>query len=302
VNRDRAICVRLMGGLGNQMFQYAVGRATAHRLGVELLVDDRYLQRRQQHSGFALDAFRLRGRTADAAVHSAFPEIKWRVSRALRRQIRPLWGFFHERGMGYDPSIRDVQAGMLLSGFWQSWRYFQDVAPTLREEFVLDTPWPKEAEQLLNEFADPGRGDSVALHVRRGDYAHSPDALRRHGLCTAEYYNQAMSQMVRRVPRAVFRVFSDDPDWVRHNLQLPAGTEFISRPTFRPEHDLMLMAGCRHQIIANSTFSWWAGWLNVSPGKVVIAPSPWFDEPGMDNADRWPEGWLLLDKRTGLEK
>ena len=88
MNRDRAICVRLMGGLGNQMFQYAVGRATAHRLGVELLVDDRYLQRRQQHSGFALDAFRLRGRTADAAVHSAFPEIKWRVSRALRRQIR----------------------------------------------------------------------------------------------------------------------------------------------------------------------------------------------------------------------
>lgn len=293
------LVLRLMGGLGNQLFQYATGRALAQHLGAPLLLDARYVRRRAAHSGLALTAFQIQARVANAHELRPYPEWAWRLTRALRWRWRPLGGMFHERGVSYDRAIWQLRAGSLLSGFWQSERYFTHLAEVLRSELVLTTPWPPEAQALYESITAADLGDAVALHVRRGDYASAPDALRRHGLCSPSYYNRAIEWVRQRQPGARFHVFSDDVAWAAQHLALPPGTVWVSRPALKPQHDLLLMAACKHHIISNSTFGWWGAWLNPGTERIVIAPTPWFDEPGLDGPDRWPVAWQLLHKTSG---
>ena len=286
--------VRLLGGLGNQLFQYATGRAVAERLGAPLLLDGRYVLRKGQHTGLAIQAFRIRATIASTDQLGDFPEWRIRLSRGLRRQLRPLFGIYHEWGLGYDPAVFSRQPGQMLSGFWQSERYFLPLAQQLRDELQLATPLPKMAQPIV---AAMQAGNSVALHVRRGDYTRHPAAHQRHGACSVDYYNRAIGHLCATVDAPIFFVFSDDIPWVQAHLNLPAGSTIVSRPGLQPEHDLALIAQCRHQIISNSTFSWWGAWLNANEQKTVVAPDPWFDDPALDASDLVPPGWIKLPKQ-----
>jgi len=291
---EPVLIVRLLGGLGNQLFQYATGRAAAQQLGVPLRLDARYLARKGHHSGLALEAFNITAEQASPAQLARFPQWKIQLTRGLRKLVRPLGGIYHEHGTGFDPRALQRRPGQMLSGFWQSERYFQPVADTLRTELTLCQPLPDVAEPLLHAMHQPG---SVALHVRRGDYVRNAAALARHGVCSAAYYRAGVAHIAAAVAQPTFFVFSDDPAWAQQALGLPANSVYVSGPRFRPEHDLVMISACQHQIIANSTFSWWGAWLNPNPRKIVIAPTPWYDDPALGSHDLIPESWTQLDKQ-----
>jgi hypothetical protein len=177
-----------------------------------------------------------------------------------------------------------------LEGYFQSERYFEDVAEVIRADF---TP-PADELGRLDDLASRllPSGPKVALHVRRGDYTN-PATMAVHGLMGPEYYARARHLLAERTGPSAVCVFTDDPAWVRANLGLPADSVFVSEHTRSAVEDLILMSRCSHHITANSSFSWWGAWLNPKPDKVVVTPSRWFQPTsGLDTRDLRPAGWL----------
>jgi hypothetical protein len=286
------IYLRLMGGLGNQLFQYAAGRSLADRLGVELVLDDRYVVRKSQHTGLALDTFNIRARLMTTAERQLFSEVKIRLARWFKKLIRPLGKVFWETQYNYDPSIDMTPVGQLLIGFWQSEEYMHNMHQ-LRLDLVLKAPLCAPA-QKVSEVIDVV--ESVALHVRRGDYLKDQKTIARHGVCSQSYYQNAIDLVLVEKPKAVFFVFSDDPKWVKAHLKLPPQCAYVSAVNIAVEEDLVLISGCKHQIIANSTFSWWGAWLNNNCDKIVVCPTPWFDDNNIVTKDLLPSNWHQLAK------
>jgi len=286
------IYLRLMGGLGNQLFQYAAGRSLADRLGVELVLDDRYVVRKSQHTGIALDAFNVRARLMNNSEQQCFSERKIRLARWFKKLIRPLGKVFWETQYNYDPSIDATPVGQLLIGFWQSEEYMYDLHQ-LRLDLELKAPLSLAA-QKVSEVIDTV--ESVALHVRRGDYLKDQKTIARHGVCSQSYYQSAIDLVLAEKPMAKFLVFSDDPQWVKVHLQLPPQCTYVSKASITAQEDLVLISRCKHQIIANSTFSWWGAWLNNSCDKIVVCPTPWFDDSRIATQDLLPANWHQLPK------
>ncbi len=292
------VIVRLTGGLGNQMFQYAAGRALADRLGAELLLDTRALEhvlafKVYTRRAYALSPFKLRARLATAADLKNWPV--WVVEIGMRlRFVRPLFRRWHfESAITYDPSLRTLHEPVCLVGYWQSERYFIDVADGIRADFTLRDPLRDANANLLELARSTGR---VGLHVRRGDFVSVNDAAQMHGLCSVDYYRRAMSFVRHRCPECHFLVFSDDPQWTCAELSLDPSAVFVAGNEQRPEQDLALMSACKHHIIANSSFSWWAGWLGYSPEQIVIAPSPWYASPKLDARDLAVSRWQYINR------
>jgi len=286
------VYLRLMGGLGNQLFQYAAGRSLADKLGVELVLDDRYLVRKSNHTGFALDVFNIRARLMNSAERQLFSEGKIRLARWCKKIVRPWGEVFWETQFNFDPALNTLQAGHLLIGFWQTEDYIHN-KHQVRLDLKLKAPLGSPAEKMCTVI---NTVESVALHVRRGDYLNDKKTIKRYGICNQSYYQSAIGLILERKPMAQFFVFSDDPDWVKAHLRLPPQCTFVSAPHITAEEDLVLMSQCKHQIIANSTFSWWAGWLNSNCDKIVTCPTPWFDDTIMAAQDLLPDSWHQIPK------
>lgn len=292
------VIVRLTGGVGNQMFQYAAGRALADRLGAELLLDTRALEhalafQAYTRRAYALSPFKLRAKLATAADLNNWPV--WVVEIGMRlplvRRLFRRWHF--ESAITYDPSIPTLHEPVCLVGYWQSERYFIDIADRIRADFTLRQPLAGANARLL-ELARSDR--SVGLHVRRGDFISLNDAAQIHGLCSVDYYRRAISRVRNLCPECRFLVFSDDPQWARAELPLDPSTVFVTGNEASPEQDLALMSACKHHIIANSSFSWWASWLGNSPDQIVIAPSPWYSSPKLDARDLAVSRWQYISR------
>jgi hypothetical protein len=292
------VIVRLTGGLGNQMFQYAAGRALADRLGAELLLDTRAFEfalafRTYTRRAYALSPFKLRAKVATPADLKNWPV--WIVEIGIRlRLVRPWFRRWHfESAITYDPSVLKLHEPVCLVGYWQSERYFIDIADRIRADFTLRQPLTGANASLL-ELARSDR--SVGLHVRRGDLVSLDGAAQVHGLCSVEYYRRAISLIRDRCPGCRFLVLSDDPEWARAELPLDASAVFVTGNDASPEQDLALMSACKHHIMANSSFSWWAGWLGYSPDQIVIAPSPWYASPKLDARDLAVPRWQYISR------
>ena len=286
------VYVRLLGGLGNQLFQYAMGRALADARQVELVLDPRFILRKGCISGLAIDEFAIRARYLTHTEAAYFKEPIWKLSRALRRQINPWLGYYHETVHSFDAEALGQSHGVMLSGFWQSERYFANHGHQLRTDLVLKSQMPSAAVKLATQMAS---GPSLAMHVRRGDYLTDPKALVKHGVTSAHYYQTALQLVIEKLGDVDLYVFSDDPDWVRTNIQHPK-IIFVSDFGFSAEQDLWLISACQHQIIANSSFSWWGAYLNDYASKIIVAPQPWFDAKHMAQQDIIPADWNTLAK------
>jgi len=292
------VIVRLTGGLGNQMFQYATARALADRLGAELLLDTRAFVRTlafraYTRRAYALSPFRLRARVASPADLKHWPA--WVVDIGMRlRLARPLFRRWHfESAITYDPSLRTLQQPVCLVGYWQSERYFIDNADRIRADFTLRQPLAGANASLLKLARS---NDSVGLHVRRGDFVSLDHAAQMHGLCSIDYYRRAIDLVRNSRPQCRFIVFSDDPEWARAELPLDPSSVFVTGNGPNPEQDLALMSACKHHILANSSFSWWAGWLGYSPEQIVIAPAPWYANPELDTRDLAVSRWQYISR------
>jgi hypothetical protein len=297
------IIVRLSGGLGNQMFQYAAGRQLAHLLGSGLKLDTSLFDtpapgdtpRRFELGGYAISAGMATGE--ERRICRELGRIKVTpLFRLLQRCGRyPSRGgirYYRELGFRFDCRLETLPDNLCLEGFWQSEKYFSSIGDIIRQELTPLKELSGHNARLAERIAAT---NSVSLHIRRGDYVSNPAAMSYHGTCTLEYYAGALELIARRVERPHLFVFSDDPAWAAENLKCAMPTTFVDHnDADNGQDDLELMRRCRHNIIANSSFSWWGAWLNEHPGKTVIAPLRWFREPGVDTRDLIPEGWLRL--------
>jgi hypothetical protein len=293
------LIVQIMGGLGNQMFQYAAGRALSLRLGVGLALDLSWFRSPQAldtERAFMLGCFSpVWAEASESEIATLKFQPRSLLRRLLRRSPRRSGFLVAEPHYAYWPGFASLTAPVYLSGYWQNEKYFSGIAATIRRDFTFPD-LPKTSRDLANEMGHAEH--SVSVHVRRGDYAANPLTNQHHGLCSPEYYAAA----IRRIrdlcsgnPRLF--LFSDDPVWVRDNFD--AGgleTTIVESPgqETSPWHDMHLMSLCRHHIIANSSFSWWGAWLGETCGGVVCAPSRWFIAENMAGTSPIPDRWARL--------
>lgn len=287
------IVVRLCGGLGNQLFQYAAGRRLAVARGVELVLDLGWYERTPSSDTprpYELGHYPIQARPATPG------EALWcrlHEGRLLRRLpfLPRRWRHCREKGFEFDLLILDVPDGTYLDGYWQSHHYFEDIAALIHAELTPVVPFGEQDEKVATLIA---AGNAVSVHVRRGDYVTHQMAAQTHGLCSLDYYKAALAQVQSWVTQPHFFVFSDDPGWTREHLPLPGPATFVDHngPAMAFQ-DLRLMALCDHQITANSSFSWWGAWLNKRPDKVVVTPRQWFAKQ-QNLASLTPDNWIRL--------
>jgi hypothetical protein len=288
------IIVNLKGGLGNQMFQYAFGRALSLKNEDILKLDTQSLSKAKEigniYRPFDLEAFNI---YKDIAAPAEVSRIQY--SHGLLSKLAKIFKqkVLRQSNVVFNKSFLSLSGNQYLDGYWQSPLYFQSIRETLLVDFTLrDTP--STSGQALQEHIKAT--NSVSIHVRRGDYVLNPRVLRENGICSVAYYKQAIDEIETIQADITYFVFSDDIDWVKNNLDLPGdNVKYVEDATLTVPQELYLMSQCKHNIIANSSFSWWAAWLNQNPQKTVIAPAPWFDTIEYDK-HLIPESWTLLPK------
>jgi hypothetical protein len=289
------ITVLLNGGLGNQLFQYAAGRALAEKYGVELCLDLSRLKHPESGDtprSFELAPFNISASLLAGEDRRPLGNYRTLVHRVLLKTGLTLLGSItlKEKSSGFDPLFLKAPSDCILDGFWQSERYFKQITTILQQELCLKTPSP-----ALVKASASLPDSTVAVHVRRGDYITNPAAASFHGVCSQDYYRTAVAKIRQHCTDAQFLVFSDDPTWCHQHLDL--GGAFRLADDFRlngPAEEMLLMSRCRHQIIANSSFSWWGAWLNNLPDKLVITPSQWFSDSSISTDDLVPKSWVRL--------
>ena len=287
-----------MGGIGNQMFQYAAARRLAHIRNAPIKLDVNWfgnIEKGNTSRKYELHAFTIKEDFALPGEVDGYKNVKTGAfSRTLKKLAGAVSPFNHstwirERRFHFDPAILKLPDNVYLEGYWQSEKYFLDCEEIIRKEFTVRTE-PGEKNRQIAEIIK--NTESVSVHVRRGDYVTNPTTSQYHGSCSMEYYREAVGRAVSQIQRPHFFVFSDEPDWVKENLTLPFSVTYIDHNgTANAYEDMRLISLCKHHIIANSSFSWWGAWLCVNPDKLVFAPKKWFNKAGMNTADLLPGSW-----------
>lgn len=281
--------VLVRGGLGNQMFQVAYGEGLRQRLNADVSFVD-FSQDARVKRDWGLSIFRVE--------RTLLRDWKWRFVRGLvilSRRLQDQQGVRLPQILCIEPEVGGLRSWPLVrpwivDGYWQQASYLQPLLPRLRTLFSVDLG---AYAQGLQEWRSAQR-PLVAMHVRRGDYVSDPAAA-MHLVCDVGYYERACSEMLKRVPDAQFVVFSDDMNWVRGHISLPADTVYAIASKEQPAWvDMMLMRCCDHFVISNSSYSWWAAFLSEHPGKQVIAPDHWLVGVSTRSIGICPEDWFLL--------
>jgi hypothetical protein len=288
------VIVKLHGGLGNQMFQYATGRRLAHVLQTDLKLDITGFERDPLRI-YHLSCFRIQEQFATPREIANFAGRKpWNV---MFQRLHPRFAYTVIREKPFPrfvPEVLCARGNVYLKGYWQSEKYFYDIRAMLLQEFA----WRQNLDaENMKVVQDIQQHNAIAIHSRRGDYVTNPQTQQFHGTCSLEYYHQAVEIITARVEHPHFFVFSDDPEWCQRNIQTDFPTIYMTHnPPERGHDDLRLMAQCKHFILANSSFSWWGAWLADYPEKMVIAPNDWF---GNIDANRHtdhivPKQWIQI--------
>ncbi len=291
------IIVQVIGGLGNQMFQYAFGRRLANGLGVPLKLDvtpfRTYSKRRYELSGLGVDEDFASDREISRALRGRFPRVRSQIGAVLPSLAPGPGHLVHEPGFAFESSMLSLRDGAYLEGYWQSERYFDVVADRIRMEFVPKAPLRGRAAEIAEQMQ---QGDSVSWHVRRGEDVSEPSTSMIHLVCDEAYYASCLEYLAPHLRDPHFYVFSDEPAWLRDNLRIPFPTTIVADCCHTTAiEDMWLMAQCRHHVIANSSFSWWGAWLDPRPSKIVLMPRRWFrDQAPESTADIRPSGWVAL--------
>lgn len=294
------ICVSLNGGLGNQMFQYAVGRYLAIKLDATLVFDTSTYQNikyRKTRRTLALNVFDVK---INEASHEQLILLKpkcYKFLNAVKMNLN-LGGlqttkYFIENGFEYNVNIEKVSNNCYLVGYWQSYRYFNVIETVIRSDFQFKQPIIGNNEILMGKIRE---SNSVGVHVRRGDYVkNSFHGL--HGALGLDYYQRAIEYIKEIIKDPTYFIFSDDPDWTKSNLIIDSPCYYVSDNVGDKSYiDMQLMVSCKHLIIANSSFSWWAAWLNDRPSSIIIAPENWFNAEELNSrtVDLLPKNWIKL--------
>lgn len=291
------IIVKLMGGLGNQMFQYAFGKYLSEKHSTDLKLDTSFLLDRNVkiknhvYRNYDLDIFKLKAEFASQqeikSVANHFNNVY--LNAITRKLIGKKKAHVIETDMSFMNTAFNSSDNVYLEGYWQSEKYFKQIAATIKSEFTLKGTIPEKVEELAQEIL---QSNSVCINIRRGDFLVSST----HGVCSPGYYYKAEKDILKSNPDAFFYVFSDDIEWCIQNLKFSAPTYFVKHEYAGNKFEwyLYLMMQCKHFIIANSSFAWWAAYLAKNTDKIVIAPSKWVMDASLYNGDIYPNGWLKI--------
>lgn len=287
-----------MGGLGNQIFQYATGRALALKHQTDLKLDLSFLNSDPKNiytkRELELHVFNV---SADIASNKELEAFHKRT--LFQKIVTRIFSTFpskyfigNQKGFEYDIAFDSYPNNSYLNGYWQSEKYFSSIREVLLKELVIKkemTPLCKSTKDLILN------SNSVSLHIRRGDYVSNKNATASHGILSLEYYDKAMAHLNGIYKDLKVFIFSDDINWVKDNLKLTNECVYVDFNTGENSvFDMYLMSQCKHNIIANSSFSWWGAWLNQNPHKTVIAPEKWFADKNLNTKDLIPNSWLKM--------
>ncbi|MDB5123515.1 MAG: glycosyl transferase, family 11 [Mucilaginibacter sp.] len=268
------IIAELQGGLGNQMFQYAMGKSLSIKNNVPLKLALTFFDDSPARS-FKLDAFNIGENKASQTEIDKYRGRPATFLQKVRNKLKKLPGnIVIEKDMLYHPEYKAITPPVYLSGYWQSEYYFKEHEQDIRSIFRAKDEFINGSRELIAKIKPV---HAVSLHIRRGDYIHNKEINKTHGACSMEYYYKAIQIIGDRVKNPVFYIFSDDLAWCKQHIEISYPHYFVEHQTEHSEvADLYLMSICKHHIIANSSFSWWGAWLNPSVDKIVVAPQRWF--------------------------
>lgn len=290
------VITKLYGGLGNQMFQYAIGRHLAWLNNTKLYLDCSFYQtdylRKYELSNFNIKASVLSDKKMTLMGINDYYKVN-KIEKFIYQNIyqKPLSKITESSISNYQDLLKVYETDIYLEGYWQTENYFKNISEIIKEDFILKIPDKKHFYNTLNIV---NKSNSVSLHIRRGDYAYNPTVNNIHGLCSIEYYKSAMLILKEKKIDPQIIVFSDDMAWCKENLHSLSNKIYYVEDTHENYEDLYLMSRCQHNIIANSSFSWWAAWLNPNPNKIVIAPQKWFKNEEKIENDRLPKEWTTV--------
>lgn len=301
---DRKVAKRvttdLVGGLGNQLFQYAVARTIALKTGAVVTLNLEWFDAVQFDKKNTVRRYALSPFDLPVELKRPWPGrlriVYWlRSARSLLRRVLSFVGMskiIRERKFSFDSNILRAEPPVRLIGYWQSWKYFDDVATVLRKEIGTPRRLSQESAAMMSRIVN---SDAICVHIRRGDYISNPVANQAHGTCSLAYYQHGLDYVSASLERPHVFVFTDDVAWSCENFSthLPLTVVDINPPE-RAHEDLWLMAACRHFVIANSSLSWWGAWLSLSAGKKVVCPDRWFNNVDHDTSDLLPPDWVRM--------
>lgn len=288
------ITVKIEGGLGNQMFQYAAAKNLSVLHGVDLQLDVSAFNQ-DKSSGvytgrkFELDQLNIKAHISkkNHQTPGLFKKIKDKLSRTR---------YYFEQSLNFDAEVLKLPSNAYLEGYFQSEKYFTGIRNLLLEEFeykVREVDKPEFAK-YMEKIQKPG---TVAVHIRRGDFANNKFIHSVHGTCSLEYYEAAIAKIEKLMKPSAFFIFSDDLNWAVENLGKKYEAEFVKlNSNCAHLMEMKLMSKANANIIANSSFSWWGAWLNANPSKIVIAPQNWYVEPLKNSQTSYllPDSWICI--------
>jgi Glycosyl transferase family 11 len=285
------LIIKLTGGLGNQLFQYAAAKALSTHLHTDFLLDDSFYKKKKNYRTPELYNFNVKEKLATTKQINFFVKNNWLYNRKKYWLRHFTKNIYQEKFHYFDKDFFKLKSPVLLDGYFQSELYFKNIEFEIRNCFQINPVLVENVALLANEIKHQ---NAVSVHIRRSDYL-LPQFAKVHGVLPSSYYQKAIEQIKASQPNAVFYVFSDDIDWAKQNLTFnQSKVIFATEQTKTAMEDFYLMTQCTHNIIANSSFSWWAAWLNSNPKKMVIAPHIWFVDKSLETKDVIPQNWIIL--------
>ncbi len=286
------IITKLKGGLGNQMFQYSTGIMLSQKTSTALLLDISWFHKPKNdiERNFDLNQFNI---TAKEVVYKQ--GIIESIKKSFNQKI------LNNHHFDFEPKfLQEIETkikqnkNVYIEGYFQSEENFKEIRETLLKELSLKDEFKSdEFKKLEQQFKNE---ESVSVHIRRGDYTKNPSVTKYHGICSVEYYQNAIKEIQNKTSNPIFYFFSDDPKWIEENFPQKENFKIISGKNLSASEELFLMSVCKHNIIANSTFSWWSAWLNQNHDKVVISPTPWVDKSPNPHKNIIPKTWIQIPK------
>lgn len=293
---ENKFIIKFNGGLGNQMFQYAFARALEIKTGVNPVFDMSFFEKKYARP-YELNIFGLNVPKVEDLATKLKLSIIWKLKKKLHNKKFLGLNFYSEPHFEFDENLLKLEPNTYIEGFFQSEKYFSTISSQLREELQFVNEPDEKNLGLIQKIA---MTNSISLHIRRGDYVQKKRYQDVYATCSLEYYQRGVDYIVKNAPKPsilpTLFIFSDDIEWVKENLNLPYESVYVSHNTGEKSfEDMRLMSLCKHNIVANSSFSWWGAWLNNNKEKIVIAPKKWFNDEKVNQEDVIPYTWTKLD-------
>lgn len=284
--------IKFNGGLGNQMFQYAFGKALEAKTGVKTIFDMSFFEKKYARP-YELNIFGLDVPAVEGFCDKLRLNLIWKFRKSLKHKTFLGLGFYPEAHFEFDIKLFTLEPNTYIEGFFQSEKYFGFVEEKIRNDFQFKTKPDSFNQHLIDMITS---SNSISLHIRRGDYVQKKRYQNLYATCSLDYYKRGVEHIAKTVENPKLFIFSDDPNWVRQNLNLPYECIFVDNNSGSKSYeDMRLMSLCKHNVIANSSFSWWGAWLNNNSEKIVIAPQKWFNDEKIVQTDVIPQSWTRID-------